>query len=154
MTKASIHYHFEKKKDLGAAILERMMERLEQLLLRIASLPPEERLEHYFSDRLSRFGMQDICPLSSLQADFESLPEALQHKVKEVSEKELFILIQILKAIQEEGGIDSAAEIEPLAIMILAGGKGILQYQRVFGRKGNYPLFFSNKSIALFNTRP
>jgi hypothetical protein len=48
--------------------------------------------------------MQDICPLSSLQADFESLPEALQHKVKEVSKKELVILIQILKAIQEEGG--------------------------------------------------
>jgi hypothetical protein len=45
-----------------------------------------------------------------------------------VSEKELFILIQILKAIQEEGGIDSAAEIEPIAIMILAGSKGILQY--------------------------
>ncbi|CAN7538950.1 TetR/AcrR family transcriptional regulator [Paenibacillus sp. LjRoot56] len=57
VTKASIHYHFEKKEDLGAAILERMMERLEQLLLRIASLPPEERLEHYFSDRFSRFGM-------------------------------------------------------------------------------------------------
>jgi TetR/AcrR family transcriptional repressor of nem operon len=60
-----------------------------------------------------------------------------------VSEKELFILIQILKAIQEEGGIDSAAEIEPLGILILAGGKGILQYQRVF---------ISNKSIGLFNS--
>ncbi|KRF13581.1 hypothetical protein [Paenibacillus sp. Soil787] len=85
-----------------------------------------------------------------MQADFESMPEALQHKVKEVSEKELFILIHILKAIQEEGGIDSAAEIEPLAIMILAGGKGILQYITGYS-EGNYPMFFSNKSIGLFN---
>jgi hypothetical protein len=46
------------------------MERLEQLLLCIASLPPEERLEHYFSDRFSRFGMQDICPLSSAASGF------------------------------------------------------------------------------------
>jgi len=86
----------------------RMMEHFEHLLLRIASLPPEERLEHYLIDRLSRFGMQDICA-----SGFQLLPEALQHTVKEVSEKELYILIQILKEIQ----------IELLAIMILAGGK-------------------------------
>jgi TetR/AcrR family transcriptional regulator, transcriptional repressor for nem operon len=91
--------------------------------------------------------------LSSLQADFESLPETLQHKVKEVSEKELFILIQILKTIQEEGGIDSAAEIEPLTIMILAGGKGILQYQRVFGRK-LAPSFFQTNQSAYSIARP
>lgn len=56
------------------------MERLEQLLLRIASLPPEERLENYFSDRSSRFGGYMSPIYLRLQADFESLPEALSTK--------------------------------------------------------------------------
>lgn len=135
VTKASIHYHFEKKEDLGAAIVDRMMQRLEHLSLEIASQLPEERLMKFITERVKRFGQHDICPLSSLQADYESLPEALQLKVKEASEQELFTLANILRDIQKEGGIPSQKDVESLALIVLAGGKGILQYQRVLGKE-------------------
>jgi TetR/AcrR family transcriptional regulator, transcriptional repressor for nem operon len=135
VTKASIHYHFEKKEDLGAAVIDRMMQRLEQFLPRSASLSTEERLTKFIAERMKRFGLHDICPLSSLQSDYESLPEVLQRKVKELSEKELIILTSILEDMQEEGAIHSSVDTGSLALMILAGGKGILQYQRVLGQE-------------------
>jgi TetR/AcrR family transcriptional repressor of nem operon len=135
VTKASIHYHFEKKEDLGAAVVDRMLQRLEQFPLQTASLPTEERLRKFLSDRVKRFGSHGICPLSSLQADYESLPEALQRKVKEVSEKELLILSQILITMQQEGSLRPVENVESLAVAILAGSKGILQYQRVLGKE-------------------
>ncbi|PGY06386.1 TetR family transcriptional regulator C-terminal domain-containing protein, partial [Bacillus sp. AFS031507] len=80
------------------------------------------------------FRCYDICPISSLQTDFESLPEAMQKKVKEISEKELLIITNILREIQEQGDLQSSVDVDSLALMILAAGKGVLQYQRVLGK--------------------
>ncbi|MGG3466232.1 TetR/AcrR family transcriptional regulator [Neobacillus pocheonensis] len=137
VTKASIHYHFEKKEDLGAAITDRIMQRLDRFSnsnASIASLSPKEKLEKFFTDRMERFSCYDICPISSLQTDFESLPEAMQKKVKEISEKELLIITNILREIQEQGDLQSSDDVESLALMILAASKGVLQYQRVLGK--------------------
>ena len=46
VTKASIHYHFEKKEDLGVALAERISQNLKSFLLSIkdSSLSIEEKL--------------------------------------------------------------------------------------------------------------
>ena len=134
VTKASIHYHFEKKEDLGAAITDKIMQRLDRFSNSNASISPKEKLKNFFTDRMERFRCYDICPISSLQTDFESLPEAMQKKVKEISEKELQIITNILREIQEQGDLQSSVDVDSLALMFLAAGKGILQYQRVLGK--------------------
>jgi TetR/AcrR family transcriptional repressor of nem operon len=83
---------------------------------------------------MERFRCYDICPISSLQTDFESLPEVMQKKVKEISEKELLIITNILREIQEQGDFQSSVDVDSLALMLLAAGKGVLQYQRVLGK--------------------
>ncbi|MDN3019476.1 TetR/AcrR family transcriptional regulator [Paenibacillus sp. BSR1-1] len=87
VTKASIHYHFEKKEDLGAAIIDKIMERLDRFSNSNASKAPKEKLKVFFIDRMERFRCFDICPISSLQTDFESLPEAIQ--IKELRSKSM-----------------------------------------------------------------
>lgn len=134
VTKASIHYHFEKKEDLGLAVTDRMIHHLTQFSESLSSFPLEERLMRFVKDRASRFGGHEICPISSLQSDFESLPEMLQDKVREVSELELSILSTIISELKQQDLLDKSEDVEALAIAILALSKGLLQYQRVLGR--------------------
>ena len=135
VTKASIHYHFEKKEDLGIAVVDRIMNRFEELNQSSASLQPAERLQKFFADRVKVLGCHDICPLSSLQSDFESLQEKLQEKVKEASALEISILSGILSDMQNEGTLPSTQNIESLAVTLLASVKGAMQYQRVLGKE-------------------
>lgn len=136
VTKASIHYHFEKKEDLGLAVADQLMLALDDFVLRYASLPAKERLEKFLENRVGRHLDDEICPVSSLQSDYESLPEAMQKRVTEISEKELDILQKILTAMQQEGVLDPSQDPASLAFTILSSAKGTRLYNRVFGKNG------------------
>lgn len=124
VTKASIHYHFEKKEDLGIAVIERIVN---------SSGTAEEKLQHYIAYRTEKIGSNEICPISSFQTDFESLPDILKQKVQDVSQAELSILVRILQQGINEDFVQDSEDIESLALTILACMKGILQYRRVLG---------------------
>ncbi|KRE36614.1 TetR/AcrR family transcriptional regulator [Paenibacillus sp. Soil724D2] len=136
VTKASIHYHFEKKEDLGIAVLERILNSLQNIVN--SSGTAEEKLKHYIAYRTEKIGCNEICPISSFQTDFESLPDVLQQKVQAVSQLEVSLLITILQEGINEDFVQDSEDIESLALTILACIKGILQYRRVLG-KDIYP---------------
>ncbi len=135
VTKASIHYHFEKKEDLGVAITERLSKRLQNslLLIKNSSVSAEEKLKQFIQQRAERFECTEICPISSLQADFESLPYTVQEKIKEVSRLELTIMKEIVAEAQTEKIINGSEDVQLLAVMILSSVKGALLYRRVLG---------------------
>ncbi|MBW7453047.1 TetR/AcrR family transcriptional regulator [Paenibacillus sepulcri] len=149
VTKASIHYHFEKKEDLGLTIADRMLQALEQFPVRFASHTAQERLNKFIEERIERFGDHEICPLSSLQTDYESLPQELQKKVQLVSQKEIAVLADILTDMKSEGLLESSSDTNSLAYLILSCGKGILQYQRVLGISV-FPQLFKEMSRLIF----
>ncbi|MFD2614408.1 TetR/AcrR family transcriptional regulator [Paenibacillus gansuensis] len=133
VTKASIHYHFEKKEDLGVAVADRIKQRLESILLTVndPSVTVEEKISFFANRQIKQFA-DGICPVSSLQTDFESLPESLQKRVQDLSRFEISIMKQIVSNIvehEEESNVDE----ESLALMILSSIKGAIQYQRVMG---------------------
>ncbi|WP_219838402.1 TetR/AcrR family transcriptional regulator [Paenibacillus sp. R14(2021)] len=134
VTKASIHYHYEKKEDLGVAVAERLYYNLQNLsaFLRESSLNAEEKLSHYFKRKVEVSGT-GICPISSLQADFESIPETLRQKVQEVSEFELSILEEILRE-ASDSGIMKHEDVESVALAVLSCLKGAMQYKRALGK--------------------
>ncbi|MGG3451781.1 TetR/AcrR family transcriptional regulator [Domibacillus aminovorans] len=135
VTKASIHYHFEKKEDLGVVITERLSKSLQNSLLLIenSSVSAEEKLKQFIQQRAERFECTEICPISSLQADFESLPYIVQEKIKEVSRLELTIMKEIVAEAQTEKIISGSEDVQFLAVMILSSVKGALLYRRVLG---------------------
>ncbi|OAH57635.1 TetR family transcriptional regulator [Domibacillus aminovorans] len=135
VTKASIHYHFEKKEDLGVAITDRLSKSLQNFLLLIknSSVSAEEKLKQFVQQRAERFECTEICPISSLQADFESLPYIVQEKIKEVSRLELTIMKEIVAEAQTEKIINGSEDVQFLAVMILSSVKGALLYRRVLG---------------------
>jgi TetR/AcrR family transcriptional repressor of nem operon len=135
VTKASIHYHFERKEDLGLAICDRIELALANLFVSTESISTivEEQFWHYISKRVEKLRDIEICPISSFQANFESLPAHLQQKVQRISQMELDFLVQLLSKEQKAGLVRSPEETQALAATILTCVKGSLQYKRVLG---------------------
>lgn len=132
VTKASIHYHFEKKEDLGVAVAERILLRLQESLMSIKNSPAsaEEKLKQFIQQQAQRFECTEICPISSLQADYESLPSAVQEKIGEVSRLELRVMKELVAEAQTENIINSE-DVHQVAVTILSSVKGALLYRRV-----------------------
>lgn len=135
VTKASIHYHFEKKEDLGVAVTERIQQNLENLLIftNNSTMTVEEKLRHFISRQIELCG-EGICPISSLQSDFVSLPDIIKQKVQEVSQFELKVLISILTEGYNEDIVQKPEDVETLAYTILSCIKGALLYKRTLGK--------------------
>lgn len=135
VTKASIHYHFEKKEDLGVAITERLAKSLQNFLLikKDASVSVEEKLKKFIQVQAERFACTEICPISSLQTDFNSLPDVVQKKIEEVSRLELSIMKDLIAEAQTKGILNDTDDIHSVAVTILSSIKGALLYRRVLG---------------------
>ncbi|MDF2036293.1 TetR/AcrR family transcriptional regulator [Cytobacillus oceanisediminis] len=135
VTKASIHYHFEKKEDLGVAVTERILLRLQESLMLIKNSPvsAEEKLKQFIEQQAQRFECTEICPISSLQTDYESLPSAVQEKIEEVSRLELKVMKELVAEAQTANIISSSEDVHQVAVTILSSVKGALLYRRVLG---------------------
>lgn len=135
VTKASIHYHFEKKEDLGVAVTERLAKSLQNFLLikNDASVSVEEKIKKFIQVQAERFACTEICPISSLQTDFNSLPDVVQKKIEEVSRLELSIMKDLVAEAQTKGILDDIDDIHSVAVTILSSIKGALLYRRVLG---------------------
>src|SRR4051812_33386891 len=69
---ASIHYHFPTKTDLGVAIVEDQIERLESLIACYADKGPLERLKAYLSIYTNTKAENRVCLVGSLATDINS----------------------------------------------------------------------------------
>lgn len=133
VTKASIHYHFMKKEDLGLAVCIKLKEGLEKSYLNIdqAQINSEDKPWEFISRRANQIGNNEVCPISSLQADYNFLPIAMQESVQQLSQMEIDYLKKLLDVLKEEGKLthDTGA----LAALLISSIKGALQYRRVVG---------------------
>jgi len=135
VTKASIHYHFMKKEDLGLAVCTKLKEGLEKSYLNIdqAQINSEDKLWKYISRRAKQIGNNEVCPISSLQADFNFLPTAMQESVQQLSQMEIDYLKKLLDVLKEEGKLKLTHDTGALAALLISSIKGALQYRRVVG---------------------
>jgi TetR/AcrR family transcriptional repressor of nem operon len=133
VTKASIHYYFEKKEDLGVAVTERVLQNLQDFssFITNSNLTVEEKIKNFYERQIVLCD-GGICAVSSLQSDYESLPEEVRQKVREISRLEITIIKNILKVTLENRG---AKEIESLAFAIVSCMKGAIQYERVLRKQ-------------------
>ncbi len=135
VTKASIHYHFIKKEDLGLAICTRIEEGLIATYSNVTQMNTnsEEKLWAFFFNRVAKIENNEICPLSSLQADYNYLPDSMQKRIHDLSELEIEYVQNLLKEIKDEDNQVQFKDAEELAALLTASLKGALQYRRVLG---------------------
>ncbi|MBM7567680.1 hypothetical protein [Paenibacillus sacheonensis] len=95
-------------------------------VIQLSSQSMEEKLVQYCINQSIQFAEYDICPTSSLQTDYELLPESMKRKLQEIGEFEITIIDEIVA----EGIVDPAMNTRAMAITILSAIKGALQYNR------------------------
>lgn len=131
ITKASIHYHFPSKEDLGIALLDWIHLELINGKDNLMSLDSaRHRVEAIIGYYIEISETNLICPISSLQLSWNRLPDKLKERLREMTEFEVTYLADLINEGQTDGTFTSTLPSAMLAKTILATLKGLLQYNR------------------------
>jgi len=141
--KASIHYHYASKEELGSAIIDRYRISFSQSLQRIsdnASWSCARKLIEYIEIfRAPAKTVEKICLCGSLSAEFEALPATMQKEVSSFFEDNHVWLTDLLKQGKSAGEFDFELNPADMAKLIFSSLEGGLLVTRAY------------KSISYFN---
>src|SRR5215216_5612307 len=133
---AAIHYHFPTKEVLGVAVVKRYRDRFQLWInnSRIKDLSPEKKLDWFFSIYTdTRADKGKVCLVGSMEAEFNSIPSALQTEVESLH-KELLAWLQVTLKEGRDGGVFRfSGEPANKAALILSSLQGALQMARALG---------------------
>lgn len=135
MTKASIHYHFKSKTDLGRAVIDRYSERMSEALAAIAkddSKTSMAMLKYYFQP-YQQFSMTPdrVCLCGALAGEMLALPPKMREQVDRFFKAHQTWLTAILKRGLARGEFAFSAPPAKMARLILGALQGALLVKRV-----------------------
>ncbi|OQW56524.1 MAG: hypothetical protein A4S14_09715 [Proteobacteria bacterium SG_bin9] len=137
ITKASIHYHFESKTDLGIAVIERYTEGFGKELQRIAANENASSLamlDHYTKPYLQFAESPDrVCLCGALAGEVMALPPQLRERVERFFTDHQAWLTSILKRGVARGEFELAAPAPKTARAIFGALQGALLVKRATG---------------------
>jgi TetR/AcrR family transcriptional repressor of nem operon len=135
--KASIHYHFPAKEDLGAALVERISHALRRWANRLsaAGVPPELELAAFLGNqrRLLDQG-EKICVYGVLGAEYNALPPRVQAAYGDLLEGQQRWLSRVLGGGRERGVFAFQSSPEEEALIVASAVQGALQIARASHR--------------------
>ena len=135
LSKASIHYHFPGKAELGEALIARYAARfadaLEEIDRRVGD--PAAKLEAYariYADVLSD---RRMCLCGMLAADYDTLPKPMRVAVIRFFDDNEAWLTGVLEQGQEEGTLGLSGSANDSAQALVSGLEGALLIARPYG---------------------
>ena len=137
MTKASIHYHFASKTDLGIAVVDRYVERFGAALIAIAedqSQPSMVMLDFYIEPYLKYASTPDqVCLSGALAGEILALPPELRARVDGFFKAHQIWLTGILKRGVARGEFKLPAPASKVARLVFGALQGALLVKRTTG---------------------
>ena len=124
---AAIHYHFPTKEDLGCAVIQRYRDRFQLWInnARVKDLSPQEKLDWFFSIYTDmRADKGKVCLVGSMEAEFNSIPSALQEEVQALHRELLTWLEATLTEGRDAGVFQFNGEPANKAALILSSLQG------------------------------
>ena len=137
ITKASIHYHFASKTDLGIAVVDRYVERFGAAFVAIAadqSQPSMAMLDFYIEPYFGYARTPDrVCLCGALAGEILALPPELRARVDRFFRAHQTWLTGILKRGAARGEFTLAAPASKMARLIFGALQGALLVKRTTG---------------------
>ena len=135
VTKASLHYHFAGKAELGAALIERYSERFFGALARVDSAGGDARsrlkaFAEIYADVLREHRM---CLCGMLAAEYETLPKPMQEAVVRFFGEAHAWLSEVIAAGVRQGVLRVPGSSHQAAQAMLGGLEGALLVARPYG---------------------
>ena len=140
MTKASLHYHFATKADLGEALITRYAARFFAALdaADTDGTSAPAKLSAYaklYADVLSQ---QRMCLCGMLAAEYPTLPGPMQSAVLEFFDRNESWLQGVLEQGRSEGSLEFTGPARDTARMIISGLEGAMLVTRPYGDAGRF----------------
>jgi TetR/AcrR family transcriptional regulator, transcriptional repressor for nem operon len=140
ITKASLHYHFAGKAELGHALIERYCQRFAGALgdidARGAAAP--ENLRAYaaiYTDVLRR---ERLCLCGMLAADYATLPPAMREVVVRFFDENERWVVALLDGGRADGALSFDGAPEEAARTLVGGLEGAMLIARPYGDLGRF----------------
>ncbi|MGQ0681167.1 TetR/AcrR family transcriptional regulator [Bradyrhizobium sp.] len=135
--KASIHYHFPSKTDLGVAVVNRYIERFDAALTKVAGderLSSMAMLDHYTQPYLAFARAPDrVCLCGALAGEMLALPAGMRERVDHFFRSHQAWLAKLLARGVERGEFHLPAPTAKIARSIFAALQGALLVKRATG---------------------
>ena len=138
ITKASIHYHFPRKEDLGNAVAAQYNADVRATLAetRQESDDPWVQLEGYVQFVLGIVETQDrICAAGSVQSEINVVPKAMGESMCALVKSVIAWISEVLKNGRALGVMDFPGTPDDQAAMIFCAAQGAMQYGRANGER-------------------
>jgi TetR/AcrR family transcriptional repressor of nem operon len=135
ITKASLHYHFPGKAELGYALIARYAERFSEALAVIDHDLPDARakLEAYAGLYADVLRGERMCMCGVLAAEYQTLPEPMRGAVIDFFDENQRWLAELLSQGRADGTLRVNGSVDDLAQSILSTLEGAMLVARPYG---------------------
>jgi TetR/AcrR family transcriptional repressor of nem operon len=135
ITKASLHYHFHGKAELGEALIRRYASRFFDALAEIEaeSSDANDRLAAYAAIYATVLHGQRMCLCGMLAAEYQTLPDRMRQAVVEFFDENEAWLARVLDAGRESGSLAFDGSAREAAQTIVSALEGALLVARPYG---------------------
>ena len=140
VTKASLHYHFRAKADLGKRLIERYEANFLAALARIdaETADPPEKLRRYAAIYGSVLREHRMCLCGMLAAEFETLPEPMRNDLRHFFDENERWLTAVLKRGKKEGTLKFSGTPTATAQALVGSLEGAMMMARSYGEVGRF----------------
>jgi len=135
LTKASLHYHFAGKAELGEALIARYAERFNGSLAEIEARPIDARakLDAYAKLYADVLRGKRMCLCGMLAAEYQTLPKPMRSAVIRFFNEQEAWLTRVLEQGRDEGTLRFEGPAGEAAQMIVGGLEGAMLVTRPYG---------------------
>ena len=140
VTKASLHYHFPSKADLGRRLIERYEHTFLAVLKGIdaTGAAPREKLKRYARIYADVLRDNRMCLCGMLASDYATLPKAMKEDVKHFFDENEQWLVAVLEQGRKSGALEFKGSPLDLARVIVGSLEGAMMLARSYGEPARF----------------
>jgi len=140
VTKASLHYHFPAKADLGRRLIERYERTFLAVLKGIdaTGAAPREKLKRYARIYADVLRDNRMCLCGMLASDYATLPKAMKEDVKHFFDENEQWLVAVLEQGRKSGALEFKGSPLDLARVIVGSLEGAMMLARSYGEPARF----------------
>ncbi len=135
LTKASLHYHFAGKAELGRALIERYTDRFGRALdeIEAAGGAAPAKLAAYVEIYAAVLRDRRMCLCGMLAADYDTLAEPMRAAVVDFFDRNEAWLVHVLEQGEREGTLRLSGSASEAAQALVSGLEGAMLIARPYG---------------------
>jgi TetR/AcrR family transcriptional repressor of nem operon len=156
ITKASLHYHFAGKAELGHALIERYASRFLDALAAIDLQPVDAlaKLDAYAKLYADVLRGKRMCLCGMLAAEYQTLPKPMRNAVIGFFDENEIWLEKVLLQGREEGTLEFSGSPREAARLIVSGLEGAMLIARSYGDLARFQAAADRLLASLANQAP